>query len=150
MSNAQRPGVQPSRPLAASPKIEPLRIADAASDVRHVFVRDLTLSANIGVHAHEHLAPQRVRINLDLAVTEDRQAEDKLANVVCYEQIVTGVRSIVDDGHVNLVETLAERIAGICLLDRRVRSVRVRVEKLDIFPDAHSVGVEIERFSGRV
>jgi dihydroneopterin aldolase len=45
-----------------------------------------------------------------------------------------------------LLETLAEEIAAICLQDGRVRSVRVRVEKLDIFPDAASVGVEIERF----
>ena len=47
----------------------------------------------------------------------------------------------------NLVETLAERLAGICLQDPRVRSARVRVEKLDVFADAVSVGVEIERES---
>ena len=35
----------------------------------------------------------------------------------------------------------------MCLGDSRVSSVRVRVEKLDILPDAASVGVEIERFS---
>jgi len=45
------------------------------------------------------------------------------------------------------VETLAERIAALCLDDARVRSVRIRVEKLDVFPDATSVGVEIERHS---
>jgi 7,8-dihydroneopterin aldolase/epimerase/oxygenase len=45
------------------------------------------------------------------------------------------------------VETLAERIAALCLSDRRVRVARVRVEKLDVFPDATSVGVEIERVS---
>jgi len=38
----------------------------------------------------------------------------------------------------------------MCLDDNRVRSVRVRVEKLDIFDNAESVGVEIERFNREV
>ena len=130
------------------PVIQPLRIADTRQGVRHMFVRDLALACSIGVHAHEHEARQRIRINLDLAVQEgDAALEDALNNVVCYEDIVTKVRSIAGDGHVKLVETLAERIAVICLQDSRVCSVRVRIEKLDVFPDAASVGVEIERFS---
>ena len=71
-------------------------------------------------------------------------------NVVCYEGLVSGVRNIVDSGHVGLVETMAEEIADMCLDDIRVRSVRVRVEKLDIFDNAESVGVEIERFNSEV
>lgn len=126
----------------------PHRIADASQGLRHVFVRDLVLACSIGVYDHEKEAPQRVRINVDLGVREtDAAAPDSLADVVCYEQIVNRVRSIAQDGHVNLVETLAERIAVMCLQDPRVRSARVRVEKLDVFEDAHSVGVEIERFS---
>lgn len=128
--------------------IQPLRIADARQQVRHVFVRDLVLSCSIGVHPHEHQAPQRVRLNLDLAVGEtDTPIADDLANVVCYEDIVGRVRAIVAEGHTRLVETLADRIAVLCLQDARVRSARIRIEKLDVFPDAASVGVEIERFS---
>lgn len=126
--------------------VEPLRIADARQAVRHVFVRDLVLSCSIGVHVHEKGNHQRVRINLDLAVGEgERPLDDNIDNVVCYEAIVKGVRAITQRGHINLVETLAEDIAAMCLEDRRVRSVRVRVEKLDVLPDATSVGVEIER-----
>jgi dihydroneopterin aldolase len=58
-----------------------------------------------------------------------------------------GVRELLSDRHIKLVETVAEEIAAMCLEDGRVSSVRVRVEKLDILPDAASVGVEIERFS---
>ena len=121
-------------------------IADAAAGVRHVFVRDLLLGAHIGVHRHERGRHQRVRINLDLAVLEGAALpDDRLEHVVCYEKIVDGVRAVVEAGHVNLVETLAEQIAGVCLSDPRVRVARVRVEKLDIFEDVASVGVEIER-----
>ena len=90
----------------------------------------------------------RVRINLDLAVAEGgHPLNDNIHNVVCYEKIVAGVHAIVARDHVNLVETLAEDVATMCLADSRARSVRVRVEKLDIIPDAQSVGVEIERFN---
>ena len=134
--------------MTKSPVIQPLRIADGRQARRHVFVRDFVLPCSIGVHAHEHEKPQRIRLNLDLGVREgDGPLADSLDAVVCYEAIVTRVRSIVADGHVNLVETLAERIAAICLQDPRVRSARVRVEKLDAFADAASVGIEIERFS---
>ncbi len=130
------------------PVIEPLKIADAAAGLRHVFVRDLVLPCNIGVHLHEKGQPQRVRINLDLGVWEgDGQHGDRLENVVCYEDIVTRIRAVTADGHVNLAETLAERIASLCLQDPTCLSARVRVEKLDVFEDASSVGVEIERFA---
>ena len=127
--------------------IEPLKIADAAAGLRHVFVRDLVLDCNIGVYQHEKGRTQRVRINLDLGVSESADHNDQLENVVCYEDIVIKMRAIAADGHVNLAETLAERIAAVCLQDPSCRSARVRVEKLDVFNDASSVGVEIERFS---
>mgnify|MGYP006102027333 CR=1 FL=1 len=120
--------------------------ADANLSVRHVFVRDLVLTALIGVYAHEKENFQRIRINLDLAVKETSSAiGDRLADVVSYEDVVVGARNIVNNGHVNLVETLAERIANMCLKDTRVVAVRVRIEKLEVFEDAVSAGVEIER-----
>lgn len=136
--------------------METARIADAARALRHVFVRDLTLDAHIGVHAHEHAGTQRVRINLDLAVDDDGAravsragvGRDELSRVVDYETLADGVRALVASGHVMLVETLAERIAEVCLLDTRVHSARIRVEKLDVFADAVSAGVEIERRRG--
>ncbi len=128
-------------------------IASSARALRHVFLRDLVLAASIGVHPHEHAAPQRVRINVDLGVEDDgarflsrpRVGRDELSRVVDYEKVADTVRAIVASGHVRLVETLAERIAEACLTDRRVHLARVRVEKLDIFADATSAGVEIER-----
>ena len=88
---------------------------------------------------------------LDLAVDEGGQEiNDNINNVICYEELAKGVEKIVDQGHVNLVETLAEIIATMCLSDVRVRSALVRVEKLDILEGAESVGVEIERFNSEV
>ncbi len=132
--------------------IDPPRIATRGR--RHVFVRDMLLPASIGVYPHEHAAPQRIRVNVDLGVTEEFGAagqsragvgRDELGRVLDYEAVVRSVRAVVAAGHVMLVETLAERLAETCLLDDRVEVVRVRVEKLDVFDDLGSVGVEIER-----
>lgn len=124
--------------------VTPLKIADAARAIRHVFVRDLALDAHIGVYTHEHGRTQPIRVNVDLTVSEAAHS-DRLANVVCYETVVNEIKALVGSGHLNLVETLAEQIAAQCLVDPRVIVARIRVEKLAAIPEAASVGVEIER-----
>ena len=120
--------------------------ADAPAPTHRMFVRDLVLDCLIGVHRYERDGRQRVRVNLTLDVLETGPSErDRLADVVNYDTLVARIRALAGAGHVNLVETLAERIAAICLDDRRIRRATVRVEKLDVFDDAESVGVEIER-----
>ncbi|MDE2516709.1 MAG: dihydroneopterin aldolase [Rhodospirillales bacterium] len=129
------------------------RLASAAQGLRHVFLRDMVLAASIGVLAHEQTATQRLRINVDLAVQDDGAralsrtpvGRDELSRVVDYGAVAETVRRIVAAGHVFLVETLAERIAEACLADARIHLARIRVEKLDVFADAASAGVEVER-----
>ena len=119
---------------------------DALRGLAHVYVRDLEVETIVGVHDHEKLAPQLLRISIDLTVREASKGhEDKLANVVCYEEIVRGVQEICTSGHVNLIETIAERIAAFCLSDKRVHAVCVAVEKPQAFSECAGVGVEIER-----
>lgn len=131
-------------------KVQPLRIADAQKRIRHVFVRDLELNANIGVYHREKGQMQPVRINLDLTVEEtDGDIDDKLENVVDYGAVVDGIKAILAGGHLNLVETLAEKVAAHCLADKRVKVARVRIEKLKVLAEAQSVGVEIEREAER-
>lgn len=110
-----------------------------------VFVRDLVLPCRIGVYNHEKLGTQRVRINLELICAEHPAINDDHAKVVCYDQIITGIKHLMNAKHINLVETLAEQIAALCLEDYRVHQAKVRVEKLDVFTEAEAVGVEIER-----
>ncbi len=126
--------------------LTPMKYADASRSVRHVFVRDLELESSIGIYDHEKQKTQKIRINIDLCVKEDTTPlNDDYRNVVCYEKVVTGIKNIVHSGHVGLVETLAEKIADINMIDPRIVSVRVRVEKLEAIKNTTSVGVEIER-----
>ena len=121
-------------------------VASAAAGLRHVFVRDLDLRALIGIYEHEKTDPQRIIVNIDLSVTEgEGPKDDDIGHVVSYEIVVKKVEQIIAEGHINLVETLCEKIAAACLRDKRVVAARVRVEKPDIIKNARSVGVEIER-----
>lgn len=131
--------------MSKAPNVQPLHIADSARAIRHVFIRNLEVLAHIGIHGHEQGKLQPVRINVDLAVEDAAVLEDKLDKVVDYGAIADKIRAIVGTGHINLAETLAERIAQASFEDARVKTARVRVEKLHALPGAESAGVEIER-----
>lgn len=123
---------------------------DAAAGLRVTLLRGLELTASLGVHPHEHAAPQRVVVDLELAVADDAAPSgigpDRLDRVVDYEALANRVRLLVGSGHTLLVETLAERIALDALAaDPRVRLARVRVEKPDALPGVAAVGTVVER-----
>lgn len=136
-----------SQTTSQATPLGPAALADAGAAVSRLVVRGLTLDCSIGVHGHERGVDQRVRIDIELTVRNDKPLEDNIANVVSYDDVVDGVKAIIAAGHINLVETLAERIADFCLSDRRVAAARVRVEKSGAVVEAAGVGVEIERFA---
>jgi len=109
-----------------------------------VLIRNLEVLARIGVHGHEQGMPQPVRINVALTGNADA-AGDRLENAIDYEAVADKIRAIIAAGHINLAETLAERIASACFEDGRVSHARIRVEKLHALPGAEAAGVEIER-----
>ena len=111
-----------------------------------VFGRNLVVAVSIGIHAHEKRQRARLRVNADLEVGLKLPTHDDFSEVLNYEGIVGGIKALAEaKQHINLVETFADRIVTLCLGDPRVRGVRVSVEKLDIYPEADSVGVLIER-----
>ena len=109
-----------------------------------IVVRGLVLPFRIGVYEHEKQHPQRVRVNAELVV-EAPARTDALSQVLNYETIVEGIRALSQRGHIPLVEALAEQVLELCLGDRRVAAARVGVEKLDVCPEAESVGVVVTR-----
>jgi 7,8-dihydroneopterin aldolase/epimerase/oxygenase len=134
------------RARAAWAEIPVPAIAEASRPARRVFVRDLLLDALIGIYPEERVKPQKLLVNLELWVAETPgEPPRSYAEVVCYEQLVKRTKALLAEGHVDLVETLAERLASICLEDARVLRTRVRVEKPEAIAEAAGVGVEIER-----
>jgi len=132
------------RARAAWAEIPLLGLEKAES--RKVFIRGLTLPAEIGIYEAEHGRKQPVTIDIDLWVREEPTATAlEYADVVCYEKLTDRIKALLARGHIKLVETLAEDLASLGLSDPRVERIRVRVEKPDAIPEALGVGVEIER-----
>jgi (5-formylfuran-3-yl)methyl phosphate synthase len=61
--------------------------------------------------------------------------------------ITDSIRMVTAQEHISLIETLAERVAALILTHRRVKSVTIRVEKLEAGPG--SVGVKIVRYQSK-
>lgn len=117
-------------------------VAAARIVVAKVFVRGLKVEAEVGVYAHERGKTQPLVVDVELDVTTIHA--ERLSQTVNYETIADAARDLAAEGHIELVETFAERLAERCLIDPRVTRVRVRVEKpLALAPRAEAAGVEI-------
>ena len=117
-----------------------------SSGCDRIFVRDYVIDANIGVYAEEKGVTQKVRLTIDACLGPHvRSHDDLMSEVPSYTDILDAIAEITGSGHINLVETLAERIAAHCLEDPRIVSVSVRIEKLERGPVR---GVEITRTRG--
>ncbi len=112
-----------------------------------VFVRGLTLDAEIGLYAHEKGRKQPLIVDVELAVEVGEWPE--ITHTVNYERIVKHAQAIIAVGHIGLVETFAMRLAQACIAEPRVTRARVRVEKpLALAPHAAAAGVEIVAVKG--
>jgi dihydroneopterin aldolase len=90
-----------------------------------------------GVFDFEKREGQSFVIDLALGVdTAPAAASDDLPDTVDYGSLVASVKAAVETDPVDLIETLAQRIAGVCLLDDRVEWARVTVHKPDAPIDA--------------
>lgn len=119
----------------------------AAADVRElgdsIFVRDFVVECNVGVYAEEQGVTQKVRFTVEARLDKDVfSVDDEMVEVPSYADIIDMIVALARGGHINLVETFAERIAAQVLADRRVVAVRVVLEKLERGPLR---GVEIIR-----
>jgi 7,8-dihydroneopterin aldolase/epimerase/oxygenase len=109
-----------------------------------ISVRDYTRALEIGAFAAERGVTQRLRFNVVLEVAHaTAAAQDDVDRVISYDTITEAIDAQLAAERVNLLETLAERLAARCLADPRAVRIFVRIEKLDRIPG--TLGVEIVR-----
>jgi dihydroneopterin aldolase len=113
-------------------------------DVRALFVRGLMVPARIGVHHQEHDRAQRLRIDLCAYLRPPFQWNDRLEDVLDYDRLREGILQLLAQGHINLLETLGERIVQMCLAYPQVHAVHVQLTKLEAHEDCE-VGYEAFR-----
>lgn len=117
----------------------------AANDTPdRILVRDFVLPAHIGIFPHEYGRTQDVRFAVTVDIPRGTAEPVSVEEVFSYDMITEGIRGLLATGHIDFVETLAERIAALVLSDPRPLRVTVRVEKLEIIAGG-SVGIEIVR-----
>ena len=115
----------------------------AGPPLDRISVRDYVREIEIGAFRSEHGVTQRLRFNIVLEVAHHAAGSDDVDRIVSYDGITDAIEAAIAAQRLNLLETLAERVAAGCLGDPRAVRVFVRIEKLDRIPGA--LGVEIVR-----
>jgi FolB domain-containing protein len=111
-----------------------------------IHIHSLSLQCIVGVHEFEKQAPREIIIQLSLNTSLHRAGRsDNLEHSVDYSVVCDNVARFVETSHFELIESLAEGIATLCLKNEKVTTVRVSVEKPGAVPKAQSVSVEITR-----
>jgi dihydroneopterin aldolase len=113
-------------------------------DVRALFVRDLIVPAHIGVNHQEQGRTQRLRINLCVYQRPPFDWGDRLDDVLDYDRLRQGVLDLLSQGHINLLETLGERVVQMCFRHHQVQGVHLQIAKLEAHEDC-LVGYETIR-----
>ena len=95
-----------------------------------ISLRGLTVRGFHGVFEFERRDGQDFVVDVDLEVDTARAADtDDLADTVHYGELAEGLAAVISGEPVNLLETLAQRLADVCLADDRVQAVVVTVHK---------------------
>jgi 7,8-dihydroneopterin aldolase/epimerase/oxygenase len=129
--------------VGADPAKRRKQIAKARQIGDTIFVRDFIVDCNVGVYAEEQGVTQKVRFSVYARLAKEIfSIDDEMVEVPSYADIIDCIVALARGGHINLVETFAERIAENCLADKRIVAVRVYLEKLERGPLR---GVEIIR-----
>ena len=122
-----------------------LRGAKTEMPDTRIFVRGLRVEAFIGVHPHEYERRQPIIIDVELDMSGMAlPKDDRLHETVDYSVIADKARKIALENHVQLVETLADKIGNWALsADPRVMAAAVRISKPKALDMADEAGVEV-------
>ena len=116
-------------------------------ECRRIFLRNHAVPVRIGAHDFEKTQAQMVVFNVELFVPYELSTSktDDLAEVVDYDFVRELIAVRIDQGHVELQETLCDDLAAQMLAHPRVQAVRLSSRKPDVYPDCEAVGVEVFR-----
>ena len=111
-----------------------------------IFIDELRLSTLIGIYPRERVVPQTVEMSLQIGTsTASAGVSDDIVDTIDYAVVVERLRSELASQHFNLLEKLAEYVAGLLMEQFGARWVRVSIAKLGMMRGVKRVGVIIER-----
>jgi len=111
---------------------------------RTVFIKDFIVHEIIGIHDHEKIKKQKIKFNIVVDVNQNTVPnENNISSIVDYEKITNKLESLVRYKNYNFLESLAEDSFKEIFEDKRINSVKIKIEKPEAIENAKSVGVEV-------
>tara|TARA_B100000029_G_scaffold322674_1_gene315020 strand:- start:455 stop:883 length:429 start_codon:yes stop_codon:yes gene_type:complete len=111
---------------------------------RGVFIKDFIIQEIIGIHEHEKIKKQKIKFNIFIDVEQNTVPNEKdIKSIIDYEKITNKLENLAKSKKYNFLESLAEDSFGEIFDDKRVNSVKIKIEKPDALKNAESVGIEV-------
>ena len=111
---------------------------------RTIFIKDFIIHEIIGMHDHEKIKKQKIKFNIVIDVNQNTLPNEKdLRSIINYEKITKKLKNLVKNKKYNFLESLAEDSFIEIFKDKRISSVKIKIEKPDAIKNASSAGVEI-------
>jgi len=111
---------------------------------RTVFIKDFIIEEIIGFHDSEKIKKQKIQFNVVLDIDQRTIPNEKNEkSIVNYEKITKKLEKLVKNKKYNFLETLAEDSFAEIFKDKRINSIKMKIEKPDAIKSAASVGVEV-------
>ena len=111
---------------------------------RTVFIKDFIIEEIIGIHEHEKIKKQKIKFNIVLDVNQSFVPDEKdIKSIVDYEKITNKLENLAKDKKYNFLESLTEDSFKEIFEDKRISSVKIKIEKPEAIKNAESVGVEV-------
>jgi dihydroneopterin aldolase len=111
---------------------------------RTVLIKDFIIYEIIGIHKNEKINKQKIIFNIVINVNQNIYPdENDLSSIVDYEKITNKLKKIAKNKRYNFLESLAEDSFSEIFADKRINSVKIKIEKPDAIANAQSVGVEV-------
>ena len=111
---------------------------------RTVLIKDFVINEIIGIHEHEKINKQKIIFNIVIDVNQNTLPdENNLSSIVDYEIIVNKLEKLARNKKYNFLESLVEDSFKEIFEDKRINSVKIKIEKPDAIPNAKSVGIEV-------
>ena len=108
---------------------------------KKVIIKDLTLLLSVGIHKFEKLKKQNVKFNIE--ITTDPNLKPDVKTVVNYESIINDIKRLTEKKHFELLESLSEAIFDEIFKNKKIKKIKLKIEKLDIIKETTSVGIEV-------
>ncbi len=126
-------------------KIIELKPDNKKSSIRRtVFIKDFIIQEIIGIHEHEKTEKQKIKFNIVVNVNQNTVPDEKdIKSIVDYEKITNKLENLAKNKKYNFLESLAEDSFKEIFEDKRINSVKIKIEKPDAIKNADSVGVEV-------